>query len=295
MAHWYDTDGRLHEYFWENGKRKAVTLRQARWMGLVPSVTTILRETVPNAGLMQYWEAQAIEAAATTPRHPEMGDAEWKKRVRAAAAEHRDAAAAEGTRLHDQLSEMLPGGPDTQPPPPAQLHLPLQWLWSHCQLDDSEKVLSEKAMVDPAGAYAGTIDLLAPAAPADVDKMLLIDFKTQVGRLRVYPEFGFQLAAYRSIIEEDSPITCVSLVFSRAEQEEVPRTDPKRLLVKVWTEDEMARNQRIWERCLWQWQDLKCYWPGRKVDPLIEQQQQDALRESVALAKKEEENDRKCE
>ena len=265
MAHWYDADGNLHEFYLnKKGEQKEVTLRQARKEEWVPSVTTIIKDTMVNFGLKRYWEDQILTAAATTPRPPTMTDDEWKKQVMLDADEHSRVARERGTELHDQIRRWLRTGESPDP----ILEPVVKWLWDNLDLS---RMISEKAWVDPWHWFAGTIDCLAPAA--DGNGWVVVDFKSQErGSLAFWEDFPIQLAGYAAaLIDEDGtpgqgdvsfePLRRVSMVFHRNE---------KAMVTKEWDAEETARCDRIFARMVANWRDLKKYWPGKQDPDLLD-------------------------
>ena len=270
-AHWYDTEGNLIETFTtKKGHESPITLRQAKPKGLLPSVTTIIKATLVNFGLQRYWENQVLEAAYTEPRREDDTDKEWKKRVKASAAEHSKEAAEEGRALHDELRDWIKHWDPRRKAltlstgnwDPA-LKPVCDWLEANLDL---RAPFTEKAWVSPGLQYAGTVDLLVPSK--DASSIYLVDFKSQNDKLRVYDDFPIQLAGYAAMVGPSremkpsvtygQPLRRVSVVFSRV--------DPSiSILAKEYSDEETARHDRIWNRCLQNWRDIQEYWPGEPM------------------------------
>ena len=88
-GHWYDKNGNpAYEIIGANGKQRNTTLRDAKKLGLLPSVTTVIG-AVAKPGLNRWLQEQAILAALTLPR------LEGEK-VSAARAEHYPVISASG-------------------------------------------------------------------------------------------------------------------------------------------------------------------------------------------------------
>ena len=67
-AHWYQRDGvPLHTVLSAKGEPRPTTLRDARKLGLLPSVTNILG-VIAKPGLTSWLQEQAVLAALTLPR-----------------------------------------------------------------------------------------------------------------------------------------------------------------------------------------------------------------------------------
>src|SRR6185437_2318719 len=101
--HWYLPDGSpFFECKARDGHMRPVTLRDARKVHAVPSVTTVLSVVAkPN---LEVWKVQqGILAALTLPRIPNESEADWLQRVRDDAKAQAKAAAEEGSRIHAAL------------------------------------------------------------------------------------------------------------------------------------------------------------------------------------------------
>jgi len=89
--HWYDSD---------SNPRHDCTLRDARKLGLYPSVTSILN-TMASPQLESWKINQAIMAALTLPRMPGEDDQQFMARVLDDSKQHTKKAADIGNQLHD--------------------------------------------------------------------------------------------------------------------------------------------------------------------------------------------------
>ena len=81
-THWYTRQGSPMYTVpsKKDGTPRNTTLRDARELNLVPSVTTILNVAAKPA-LTAWLQEQAILAALTLPRQPEEAESAWLKRV----------------------------------------------------------------------------------------------------------------------------------------------------------------------------------------------------------------------
>lgn len=204
-AHWYYPDGKpcFEVIAKGTGKSRPTTLRDARELGLLPSVTTLLK-LLRKPELESWIVEQACLSVLTTPRgEGEELDA-FVKRVlheERHQDQERDAAADLGARIH----RLLAGG---------QLTNENQDLWPYCgpvldYLSNRKVVASEQIVVGK--GYAGTVDLMTVHQEYNsvVEKDLrlegyldLWDFKsTKKLPDKSYPEHRLQLAAYAQAIE----------------------------------------------------------------------------------------------
>ena len=107
-GHFYYPDGK--PAYTIQGKKgiRPTTKKDAKKLGLYPSVTTIIAEA-SSYGLENYKINQAIEAALTLPRHEGENSADYIKRVRHDAKEHARIRAEEGTAIHAAIQAGFEG------------------------------------------------------------------------------------------------------------------------------------------------------------------------------------------
>src|SRR5262252_4840711 len=80
-AHWYRRDGEpMHTVLSTKGEPRATTLRDARKLGLLPSVTNVLG-VINRPELVEWKMTQAVLAALTLPRQPGEGEDAFARRV----------------------------------------------------------------------------------------------------------------------------------------------------------------------------------------------------------------------
>jgi hypothetical protein len=249
-AHFYLPEGiACHEVPTADGKstRKA-TLRDARKLGLLPSVTSILKMW-PNPGLERYKREQDIVAAITTPRLEGEGDAAFVDRIVLASAEHAKGAADIGSVFHNAMSERLLAGrwPNL---PEYQEHFACwnEWIKENLVVTDQ----SESVLVSKIKDYAGTVDWVGQTFHwGDA----VLDFKSQSVKPTKGPSFWdtwiMQLAAYSRCL--DGEYSMVSVVLNRDK--------PESPYVKVWTKDDIEEGWVRFLACLELWWLVNNYHP----------------------------------
>ena len=192
-GHWYAKDGSpAYTMTGKNGQERAVTLRDARVMGLVPSVSTILRlEAKPQ---LERWKIeQACLACLTLPRLPGEDDSTFMKRALQDAQAQSRKAAERGTYIHGLIEKSIPighcmsgNGNDD-----AIVNAVLHWLNSNYE---GYAWNPERSFA--AGMFGGKIDLHGIKS----NQAVVIDFKTKAGldpdKKLAYDEHCTQLAAY---------------------------------------------------------------------------------------------------
>jgi len=155
-----------------------------------PGVTTIIRNSSPAGGLLNWYGREAAEWALTHYDAREtLGDKEWVKTCATAAERTRDQRAEHGRAVHDAADKLIDGQPiEVSAAVAGQARLIIDFLdtWQ-------AKVLARECVVFHGGhRYAGQFDLIAELSDG---ARWLLDYKTGSG---VYPDAALQLAAYRN-------------------------------------------------------------------------------------------------
>ena len=253
-AHWHRRDGEpLHSVPSAKGDPRPTTLRDARKLGLLPSVTNILG-VIAKPELVEWKMTQAVLAALTLPRRPGESEDDFAKRVVEDAQSRVKTAADFGSAFHagaEHVAETLevdPAGPYA-----AWLGLHRDWYQANCV----RMVWTERVLVNPEFGYAGTADLLVEHQQHG---LTLVDYKTQsfsakatedggreAWRPRRYPSWCQQLAAYRRAIGK--PMACMNVIVNSAE--------PSAPVEHLWTEDELRAGWESFEAALVIWRNEK--------------------------------------
>jgi hypothetical protein len=190
-GHWYKPDGTpAYQIPAKSGALRDVTLRDARKLGLVPSVTSIIREAAAP-GLELWKRKNLLLSALTLPRIEGEPLDDFSRRIEVDAAEQGKRALERGTEIHAEIERALCGGPVTDYAAPV-----LAWL--KAELGDVQW-FPERSFASPLG-YGGKIDLCAPG--------IVIDFKTSDfgpdKKMGGWDEQVMQLAAYAVGLDESS-------------------------------------------------------------------------------------------
>ncbi|CAB4121796.1 hypothetical protein UFOVP20_8 [uncultured Caudovirales phage] len=184
-GHWYAQDGSpAYRIKGKNGVERNTTLRDAKSLNLVPSVTTILG-IVAKPGLTNWLQQQVLLAALTLPRVEGESEENWLQRVMSDAKSTGREAADRGTRMHGELEKYFDGGSYDAPYYCSQVEKALD---SHF----GEHVLWESERSFAWNGFGGKVDLSAPN--------IVVDFKSKEGdlsKVTAYHEQIMQLAAYR--------------------------------------------------------------------------------------------------
>lgn len=185
--HWYGRDGSpQYTVKAKAGHERNTTLADARKLGLVPSVTTIIR-TAAAPGLERWKLDQMLHAALTLPRLQDEPEGAWIKRVWQDSTETARKAAERGTAIHAAIQGFYEGEQTSgfEPHILAAVKEVDGWL-------EKQPWRAEKSFAHIAG-FGGKVDLSCGAG--------VLDFKTKEfddpESLKTWDEHAMQLAAYR--------------------------------------------------------------------------------------------------
>jgi len=225
-SHWYHRDGTpCHEVTAKStGLPRPTTVKDARKLGLVPSVTNILNMKSKPA-LNTWLQDNAIRAALATPQNPGEPDEQWHSRIAEEAGRIGKEAAEWGTLLHSHLETYLTTGAMTGPGDILE-YLRGAETWLRDNIETT--IQAEQSVVGDLG-YAGRLDLYAMLKDG---RRAVIDFKSQklVGKRApgFYKEWSMQLAAYGDCLrEEGEPLPALISVI-------IPSDAPGPVFIKEW-------------------------------------------------------------
>lgn len=255
-THWYTRSGEpMHSVEARDGSDRPTTLRDARKLGLLPSVTNILG-VIAKPELNAWKMEQAVLAALTLPRLPAEEADSFAKRVVDDASSRQRAAADFGTAFHEGAAQlaMSPIELDQKSMLAPWLEHYRQWLTSSIE----RVVWVERVLVAESLGYAGTADLLAFHR---THGLCLIDIKTQGvkpgAEARRYFSWGYQLAAYRRAIQVPH-VTCLNVVINSLAAQPV--------VEMPWEEEELNGAEHVFHAANLIWRYEKGYDP-RSEDP----------------------------
>ncbi len=222
-THWYQRDGApRYEVPAKNGSMRPTTLRDARTMNLVPSVTSIIR-CAAAPGLELWKQQQVLHAALTLPLIPGETEDAYLARIMQDSREQAKKAAERGTAIHAAIQAAYEGKPFTD--------------YGEHVIGTGEAVAkwagigdfdwnAERTFAHPLG-YGGKVDISTDGFVAD--------FKTtekELEGIKVWDEHALQLAAYREGI--GAPTARCAIVY-------VSVTNPGQAKVIEIPEEELQR------------------------------------------------------
>lgn len=195
-GHWYqaDTGEPAYQITGANGKIRNTTLRDARKLNLVPSVTTILGQ-LNKAGLQTWLNQQILLSALTLPRGENEPEPQWLERVLFDSKEAGRKAAERGNLIHAIIQTFYENEVYI-PEYPKYVYEVEQTLDNALGL---HKWVAEQSFAHEL-RYGGKCDLHAPADPLTDFPGAVIDIKTKetdLDKVKPYDEHLYQLAAYR--------------------------------------------------------------------------------------------------
>lgn len=236
--HWYRSDNGQpqHEVFAANGNPRPATLRDARKLNLVPSVTNIIG-ILDKPGLLIWKEQQLFNAVLEHP-YQQGGDVdEWKRAVKFLSAKRGRDASERGRELHDKMEKWVANQLSTEDVDINILNPVIQCLRTVGDFD----WIAEKAFAY--NGYGGTCDLHCVE-----ENGIILDFKTKdtsdIKKLKGYTEHIMQLAAYREGLGLPKA-RCMNLFFSTQV--------PGMVVLQEYTEEEVQKAYKMFTH-------LKDFW-----------------------------------
>ena len=212
-GHWYTKSGQPAYVTEGKTGERPTTLRDARKLGLLPSVTTI-NSQLSKTGLDTYKQQQVLLAALTLPRETNEPEQEWLKRVMQDSRATGREAAERGTAIHAVIESYF-----------DQVYMPEKPAYLDA-IDSTLKGafgdqlwLAEKSFGHPLG-FGGKCDLMAKPVNGN-GTGFIVDFKTKdtdLDKVDVYFEHEMQLAAYREGLGLPSARCAIVFVNGRTNQ-----------------------------------------------------------------------------
>jgi len=236
--HWYDRDGKpAYSVIAKNGEPRPTTLRDARKLNLVPSVTTIL--SCASKPALEAWKLnQMMLACLTLPKVDGETEEAFIGRIVKDSKEQAKMAAERGTTIHGALESFYEG-----------IYL-ADFMDYQIGVDTSiqnsfgtPEWSVEKSFCHELG-FGGKVDLHSKSGNG-----IVIDFKTKEFKdpstVDAYDEHLMQLCAYR--VGLGIPNARCANVF-------VSVTDPGLVKIIEWSEEEMKKGWIMFQSLLNYWQ-----------------------------------------
>lgn len=239
--HWYTREGHpMYTVASAKGGQRATTLRDARKLNLVPSVTTVLN-VAAKPGLIQWMQKQILLAALTLPKMSDEPEETFIARIIEDSKEQGRAAADAGTDIHAAIQGFYEG----QVIDRHQEHVSgcIKALEEHF---GRHGWISERAFAHEHG-FGGKCDLHTPETSEH--KGIVADIKTKEfsdpSKVEGYDEHLMQLAAYR---------VGLGIPFARCANVFVSRSVPGLTKIVEWSPEDLDRGWKMFCSLLNFWQ-----------------------------------------
>lgn len=234
--HWYDRGGApRYTVPAANGFQRPTTLRDARKLNLVPSVTTILN-IAAKPGLTLWMQRQVLLAALTLPRMADESEDTFIARILEDSKAQARAAADAGTDIHASIQGFYEGQDVSR----HREHVEATTR----TITDAfgyHGWIAERSFAHEIG-FGGKVDLHSPQG-------VVIDIKTKEftenDKVDAYDEHLMQLSAYR--VGLGMPDARCANVF-------VSRSVPGLCKLIEWSQDDLSRGWEMFVRLLQFWQ-----------------------------------------
>ena len=242
-GHWYTQEGEpMYTIIGANGKERNTTLRDAKNLGLVPSVTTILG-MIAKPSLENWKIDQAINSALILTKDDLESTEEFLYRCKEHSKEIGKNAAKKGTEIHAKIEKGFLGKSKNKIYKKIKDYLD--------ETFPNEEWIAEDSFCAELG-YGGKIDLYSKSG-------IFIDFKTKdnlkgkdPARL-VYDEHGMQLSAYAQGCNYKNPER-VSIF--------VDRKNPELISCHIWEKESHKKHINMFNSILPYWKLVKNYDPS---------------------------------
>jgi hypothetical protein len=197
-SHWYSLDGKpVHTQPTKDGEgQRATTLRDARKLALLPSVTSIIG--ILDKPQLTRWKMREVAKAAIAIPGPQ-GDEPVERfadRAIEAAMSQVGEAADLGSRIHAAIENLMRGGAEE---PSEELRPYVKPVLDWMRQVGVKVTHSEIVLVNAVHGFAGRVDALFTWGDG-FGKMGILDFKTKKTKegekVEAYDEHTLQLAAY---------------------------------------------------------------------------------------------------
>ena len=246
-VHWYRQDGGpQYTVKAKDGSDRPTTLRDARKMDLVPSVTTVLK-IAAKPGLEQWKLEQMLLSALTLPKLDQEDEKAYIARIVADSKETGKQAAEKGTRIHESIERWFGGEKNVEHIDTAKAFE--EAIFNHFKTHPFQPWLTERSFSSNLG-FGGKVDLYCTADESAPTGIVLDAKSKDFGpddKVEAYDEHLMQLAAYRHGL--GVPHARCANVFAS-------RTHPGLIKVVEWSEEELVKGWEMFQ-CLLRFWKLK--------------------------------------
>ena len=245
-GHWYTQEGEpMYTIIGVNGKERNTTLRDAKLLGLVPSVTTVM-DLIAKPSLENWKINQALNSALVLQREEGETEGSFIYRCKQDAKKPGMEAAELGTKIHAMIEKGFLGTSTNKPYKAVKKYL------DHHYPD--EEWIAEDSFCAEQG-YGGMIDLYSKSG-------IFVDFKTKDNlegkdpKRLVYDSHGMQLSAYAQGCGFDNPER-VSIFVDRKQTDLIA--------CHVWDKYSHEKHLAMFNSILTYWKLSKNYDPSGEI------------------------------
>jgi len=249
-GHWYKPDGTpAYEIEKAKGGLRPATLRDARKLGLFPSVTGVIREAA-QPGIVWWLNENMAKAAVKVQRLADESEESWLGRIRLEANVLGELARERGTQIHAAIEWGFGGLPMGELAPFA---IPvIEWVEKEFP---GWETYPEKSFAHNTLGYGGKLDLALNLG----DRWAIIDFKTtdkDLAAVKGYESHIMQLAACADGLGVDFSNCFFINLF-------VSSVTPGEIKPLYWEEGDADNAWQMFLGLLRYWKFKRKYFPGR--------------------------------
>ena len=245
-GHWYTKEGLpMYTIVGANGKERNTTLRDARSLGLVPSVTTIMN-LIAKPSLENWKIDQALNSALTLEREEGETMSAFTYRCKQDSRKVGMEAAELGTKIHAQIERGFLGQSTNKPYKAIKNYLDEHY--------PNEEWIAEDSFCADQG-YGGMIDLYSKSG-------IFVDFKTKDNlegknpKRLVYDSHAMPLSAYAQGCGFDTPER-VSIFVDRKQTDLIA--------CYIWDQESHTKHLEMFNSILNYWKLSKNYDPSETL------------------------------
>lgn len=224
-SHWYTKDAQpMHSVIGKNGKERKTKVTDARELGLLPSVTTIL-SLLAKPELENWKIEQAILSSLTLPMLEGESTTDYAKRIAEDAQQTNRDAMDFGTLVHAYIEAILTNT-EFDGVIPDELKINIQEFIQEHQIYGSCEVAGADGIV------AGKVDFLGQFD----GELAIIDWKT-AGGFNYYDTWLYQLVAYRRLLKSPSA-KLINVVINKTDMS---------VDFKAWEDEKIQKADRVFD------------------------------------------------
>ena len=253
-GHWYTNTGQArHTMKTKSGSERNTTLRDARKLGLYPSVTTLLG-LFAKPGLDRWIKDQLLRIAFENPAKDGESYEDYADRCLVAQEKPVEQAASFGTKVHDAIEAYFEGQHI-----PDELLEYIQPALDWKQDNGLNFIEFEKMLVNLEHGFAGTVDIVGQGGEG---QKFIVDWKTRKTKKGVkVTSYDFQIhqiAAYAATYWGEEAVLGHSVHGANCF---ISSTEPGRFEVIKYSPEDLASAWKVFRSVCSVWRSLKNYDP----------------------------------